>query len=68
MPSANNRLKVRGGRIIRKRGRTFCAECPEMQQLSHRSPNGDQNLERLSHHLSKLNVKGKSKKRNYVKF
>lgn len=67
-------LKVRGGRIVRRHGpiiTKFCDTCPEMEQLSAKSPNGDENLERLSRHLSKLNLrapKKSKKKRNYIKF
>lgn len=51
------RIKVRGGRLRKTRSRNFCAICPEMPELSDISPNGDDNLERLSKHLSQLNIK-----------
>ena len=65
---------VRGNRCVKRGGRAtkglFCSTCDEMPELMNNSPNNDENLERLSRHLSKLNIKPKKKggKRNFIKF
>jgi len=64
--------KVVRGRMMKRGGKLFCSTCPEMPQMMDVSPNGDENLEKLSRHLSALNIKKsrnpKSTKKSYIKF
>lgn len=64
-----SRLKTTrcGGKIMDE----FCAQCKTTDELQDVTPNNDDNVERLSRHLEKLNIrdpKKDGKNSNYIKF
>lgn len=70
MKYKQRRKKFVGGNILER----FCAKCDEGGELNNYPKNGDENIERLSRNLSKLNLRtnaGKginSEKPSYIKF